>query len=128
MNVEEAKHSNEVKHSNTSQNKSKRGSRTKSTAGKKRDRNDSDMANQEASSKRAKIDDNTEQITKISHPNANLDKIKLNQAFLEEYNKLKTIYEEERVNQQSHLYLRRIAHDKTKQYPYLSKYPLLQYV
>jgi len=53
---------------------------------------------------------------------------KNSQANLIEYNKMKNIYEEERMNQQSHLYIRRIAHDKNKQLPYLIKYPLLQYL
>ena len=51
-----------------------------------------------------------------------------NQQLIQEYNKLKRVYEEERVNQQSHLYLRRIAHDKAKQMPNFGKYPLLQYL
>lgn len=51
-----------------------------------------------------------------------------NQQLLQEYNNMRNIFEEERVNQQSHLYLRRIAHDKSHQFPHLAKYPLLQYL
>lgn len=45
-----------------------------------------------------------------------------------EYNRMKNIYEEERMNQQMLIYLRRIAHDKTQQLPHLAQYPLLQYL
>ena len=51
-----------------------------------------------------------------------------NQQLIKEYNNMKRVYEEERVNQQSHLYLRRIAHDKTKQNPEMAKYPFLHYL
>jgi hypothetical protein len=55
------------------------------------------------------------------------DKNDCGQRLIQEYNHLKRIYEDERVNQQTHLYLRRMAHDKAEQVPFLSKYPLLHY-
>mmetsp|Transcript_17785 Transcript_17785/g.17487 ORF Transcript_17785/g.17487 Transcript_17785/m.17487 type:complete len:216 (-) Transcript_17785:542-1189(-) len=41
---------------------------------------------------------------------------------------MKRVYEDERVTQQSHLYLRRMAHETTQRMPALALYPLLQFL
>lgn len=108
--------------------KHKNRSKDKAGSGKKRNRKDSDVPSNDEFSKRPKTDGSQDQHAKLANISANAELVKQNQALLKEYNKLKTIYEEERMTQQSHLYIRRIAHDKNKQLAHMFKYPLLQYL
>jgi hypothetical protein len=49
-------------------------------------------------------------------------------ANLKIYNELKTIYEQEGVNQITHQFLKRISHKKISENPGLNKTPLMQYL
>lgn len=100
--------------------------KSKATQSRKRKREEENSSTHNNQNKRAKtsnttnFNDNEEE--KVDH-----GKVNQNHQLLQEYNNLKRVYEE-RVNQQSHLYLRRMAHDKSNELPHLAKYPLLQYI
>ena len=106
---------------------SRRPGRPKGTNSRKRNRDDENQLEDKTSNKRFKPNNSNikEELTDI--PTSNQHGVQ-RQLYLKDYNKLRGIYEEERMNYQAHLYLRRIAHDLTKKLSYLYQYPFLQYL
>jgi hypothetical protein len=100
--------------------------KSKATPSRKRKREEENSSTHNNQNKGVKIS-NTTNFEDNEEAKVDQGKVNQNQQLLQEYNNLKMIYEE-RVNQQSHLYLRRLAHDKSIQLPHLAKYPLLQYI
>lgn len=117
------------KNSNNRSKSLRKSSRPKNASNRKRAREDENLPVDSSQHKRTK-NSNTSNLEEVKENESHIfeSNPQRNQLLIKEYNNMKRVYEEERVNQQSHLYLRRIAHDKTEQNPDLAKYPLLQYL
>jgi hypothetical protein len=108
------------KNSKNSSNIFPKNSRSKNVSNRKRTRENEIIPDDGGQHKRVK-NSNTSNLeeAKENYPHVNDSNPKRNQQLIKEYNNMKQIYEEERVNQQSHLYLRRMSHDKAEQFPEL---------